>query len=104
MDIEKETIINEWKTMMSKAKYDESKIEQFCHIAADIIQEIINHPEEQREFKYKLIKRLDRIEFRIDLSGDQIDPLADEKGAEERRIQNAVNSVLFNSEPFRVRQ
>lgn len=33
MDTEqKERIISECKALMSKAKYDESKIEQFCHI------------------------------------------------------------------------
>ena len=99
MDTEqKERIIAECKAMMSKARYDDSKIEQFCHIVSDIIQETIDHPDEQREIKYKLTKRIDRIEFRIDVSGDRIDPLTDGKGADERRFQNAVNSVLFNPE------
>ena len=99
MDTEKkEQIIAECQSMMSKAKYDESKIEQFCHIVSDIIQDTIDHHDEQREFKYKLTKRLDRIEFRVDISGDRIDPLTDGKGADERRLKNEVNSVMFNPE------
>ena len=83
---------------MSKAKYDEAKTEQFCHIVSDILQEIIDDPDEHREIKYKITKRVDRIEFRIDASGDRIDPLNDGEGAAERRFYNTVNSVLFNPE------
>lgn len=96
MDTEqKEKILSECRELMSKSRYDESKTEQFCHIVSDILQEIIDNPGE-REIKYRITKRLDRIEFRIDASGDKIDPLADGRGAEERRFRNAVNSVLFN--------
>ena len=99
MDTEqKEKILEECKAMMSKAGYDETKIEQFCHIVSDILQDIIDHSDEQRELKYKLTKRIDCVEFRIDLSGDRIDPLTDGQGADERRFQNAVNAVLFNPE------
>ena len=95
---QKEAIIAECKELMSKAGYDETKIEQFCNTVSEIIQEIIDNPDETREIKYKIIKRLDRIEFRLYASGDRIDPLNEGKGAEERRFQNAVNSVLFNPE------
>ena len=95
---QKEAIIAECKELMSKAGYDETKIEQFCNTVSEIIQEIIDNPDETREIKYKIIKRIDRIEFRLYASGDRIDPLNEGKGAEERRFQNAVNSVLFNPE------
>ena len=99
MDTEqKEKIIAECKAVMSKARYDESKTEQFCNTVSDILQEIIDHPDEQRELKYKIRKHIDSVEFRIDASGDRIDPMADGKGAEERRLQNAKNAVLFNPE------
>ena len=99
MDTEqKEKILEECRALMSKARYDETKIEQFCHIVSDILQEIIDDPDEQREIKYRITKRIDRIEFRIDASGDKIDPLTDGSGADERRFHNAVNSVLFNPE------
>ena len=65
---------------------------------SEILQDIIDHPDGQREFRYKLTKRIDRIEFRIDASGDRIDPYSEGKGAEERRLQDAVNHVLFNPE------
>lgn len=41
MDTEqKERILEECRALMSKAKYDESKIEQFCHIVSDILQDL----------------------------------------------------------------
>lgn len=99
MDIkEKEKILSECKELMSKAKYDEPKIEQFCEIVSDILQEIIDHPDEQRDVRYKLKKHIDQIEFRLEISGDKIDPLTEGKGAENRRFKNAVNAVLFNPE------
>ena len=99
MDAEqKEKIIEECRAMMSKAKYDGSKIEQFCNTVSDILQELIDHPDGQREFRYRLTKRIDRVEFRIDASGDRIDPYTDGEGAEERRYRKTVNSVLFNPE------
>ena len=99
MDTEqKEKVVAECKELMSKARYDNSKIEQFCHIVSDILQEIIEDTDEQREVKYRITKRIDCIEFRIDASGNKIDPLADGNGAGERRFQNTVNSVLFNPE------
>ena len=98
MDTEqKERIITECRELMSKAGYEESKTEQFCDIVSDILQELIDNPDD-REIKYKITKRLDRIEFWIGASGDKIDPLSDGKGAENRRFRNAVNSVLFNPE------
>ena len=95
---EKNRIIEECKELMSKAKYDGSKIEQFCNTISDILQGIIDHPDEGRELKYKIKKHIDTVELRIDISGDKIDPLTDGKGAEERRLQNAKNAVLFNPE------
>ena len=95
---EKETIISECTDLMSKAGYDGSKTDQFIHTVSDIIQEIIDHPDENREIRYRITKRIDRIEFRLDVSGDRIDPLTEGKGAEERSFRNAVNSVLFNPE------
>ena len=95
---QKDNILTECLSVMSKAGYDESKTEQFCHIVSDILQEIIDHPDPQREVKCRITKRIDRIEFRIDVSGDRIDPLTEGKGAEERSFQNALNAVLFNPE------
>ena len=97
MDLEqKEQIVTECKELMTKAKYDEPKIEQFCETVSDILQGIIDHSDEQREVQYKLRKRLDHIELKIDISGDEIDPMTEGEGAEGRRLQNAVNRVLFN--------
>ena len=99
MDIEqKEKTVADLKQLMSKAGYDESASEQFCTTVSDILQLIIDNPDEERSLKYKTVRHLDRIEFIIDASGNKIDPLADGKGAPERRLQNAVNSVLFNPE------
>ena len=99
MDTEqKEKILSECRTLMSKAKYDQAKTDQFCHTVSDILQEIMDHPDGQRETKCKVTKRIDRVEFRVDVSGDKIDPFTDGKGAEERRYRNSVNSVLFNPE------
>ena len=99
MDAEqKEALLAECKELMSKARYDESKIEQFCGTVSDILQEIIDNPDEQREVKFKLVKRLDRVDFKLDVSGDRIDPLSEGPGAENRRFQDAINHVLFNPE------
>ena len=99
MDAErKEALVSECRELMSKARYDESKIEQFCAYVSDILQELIDNPDEQREFRYKLKKHIDCVEFRIDASGDRIDPLHEGKGADDRRLRNAVNNVLFNPE------
>ena len=43
---QKEAIIAERKELMSKAGYDETKIEQFCNTVSEIIQEIIDNPDE----------------------------------------------------------
>ena len=87
MDTEqKERIITECRELMTKARYDESKTEQFCDIVSDILQELIDNPDD-REIKYRITKRLDRIEFWIDASGNKIDPLSDGKGAEKRRFR-----------------
>ena len=99
MDTEqKEKIIEELRELMSKAKYSESKTEQFCNTVADILQEIIDHPDEEREINYSIKKRIDWIEFRIDASGNKIDPLTDGENADKFSYRNSVNSVLFNPE------
>ena len=99
MDAEqKERIIAECRELMSKAKYDDTKTERFCSVVSDILQDMIDAPDEQREVKYRIRKRIDRIEFVMDVSGNKIDPMNEGEGAEERRFQNAVNSVLFNPE------
>ena len=67
---------------MSRAKYEEAKTEQFCSTVSDVLQAIIDHPDDGREVKYQIKKHIDRIEFRIDLSGDRIDPTAEGEGAE----------------------
>lgn len=55
MDLEqKEQIIAECKELMTKAKYDEPKIDQFCETVSNILQGIIDHSDEQREVQYKL--------------------------------------------------
>ena len=73
MDAEqKETILTECRELMAKAKYAEDKIEQFCGTVSAILQEIVDNPDEQREVRCKVIKRLDRIECRIEVSGDRI--------------------------------
>ena len=52
MDVEqKERIIEECRELMSRSKYDELKTEQFCSTISDILQEIIDHPDEQRDTK-----------------------------------------------------
>lgn len=99
MDTEqKEQILTECREMMTKSGYDVSKIDQFCEIVEDILQELIDYASEDREIRYKLVKRLDRIEFKLDISGDEIDPLEEGKGAENRVFQNKMNSMLFNPE------
>ena len=99
MDTEqKERIISECKELMSKAKYDDSKIEQYCRVVSDILQDIIDDPDERREVKYRIVKRLDHIELKISISGKAIDPLSEGEGAEERRFYDTVNHVLFNPE------
>ena len=99
MDTEqKNKILEECRDTMSKAKYDEAKTEQFCDTVSDILQYIIDNPDEEREIKYKIIKHIDSVELRLDISGDKIDPMTDGEGAEKRQIQSKVNSLLFNPE------
>ena len=99
MDIEqKETIIAECRELMSKGKFSESKTDQFCNTVADILQFAIDNPDEEREAQYKIKKHIDRIEFRVDVSGDRIDPMSDGEGAEKRSFQRKVNALLFNPE------
>lgn len=95
---DKNRIIEECKTLMSKVKYDTSKIDQFCDTVSDILQYIIDHPDDQREIKYRIKKHIDSIELRIDVSGERIDPTTDGEHADRIRIRNAVNAVLFNPE------
>ena len=97
MDTEqKNKIVEECKELMSKCKFDQSKTEQFCSTVSDILQDIIDYPDDDREIKCKVTKRLDCIECRINVSGNKIDPMTDGEGAEERRFRNNVNSVMFN--------
>lgn len=61
MDTEqKEIILSKCKELMSKARYEDSKIEQFCHIVSDILQELIDNSDDQREVKYRITKRIER--------------------------------------------
>ena len=99
MDTEqKNIIIAECRELMSKAKYSGQKTEQFCDTVSDILQEIIDRPDEQREIRCRVVKHIDRVEFRIDVSGDRIDPMTDGKGAEKRNFRNKLNSMLLNPE------
>ena len=99
MDTEqREKIIEECREMMSKAKYDDSKTDQFCATIADILDDIIGDLGDKRKITYSLKKHIDRVEFRINISGDKIDPMTEGKGADGRRRQNAMNSVFFNPE------
>ena len=79
---------------MSKWKFDQSKTEQFCSTVSDILQDIIDYPDDDREIKCKVTKRLDCIECRIDVSGNKIDPMTDGEGAEERRRGKLI--LIFN--------
>lgn len=95
---EKEKIVEECRELMSRAKYEEAKTEQFCSTVSDVLQAIIDHPDDGREVKYQIKKHIDRIEFRIDLSGDRIDPTVEGEGAERISFRNRVNELLFNPE------
>ena len=96
MDLEqKESILAECKELMAKAHYDEPKIDQFCETVEEILQETIDHFND-REINYKLVKHLDSVEFKLNVSGEKIDPMTEGEGAEDRRFQNAVNRLLFN--------
>ena len=94
----KEKILEECKALMSKGKYSEQKIEQFCNTVAGILQDFIDDPDESREFRYSLKKHLDFVEFRLGVSGDKLDPVTEGENAEGISTRNAVNSVLFNPE------
>ena len=99
MDTElRDEIIEKCKELMSKSKYDETKTQQFCDTVSDILQDFIDDPDEDREVRYFLKKHMDYIEFRLDVSGNKLDPLNDGAGASALRIQKTVNSVLFNRE------
>ena len=55
MDIEqKNKITAECKELMSRAKYDASKTEQFCTVVSNILQENIDSPGPQRDIKYRV--------------------------------------------------
>ena len=95
---QKDTVVAECRELMTKAKYGQEKIDQFCDTVSEILQEVIDNFDEQRETKYKLKKHIDRVEFKLDISGSEIDPMTDGEGAQARRRQDAVNHVLFNPE------
>ena len=99
MDAEqKDVILAECEELMAKAKFDETKTRQFCDAVEQILQDLIDVNDTEREFRYRLKKHLDRVELRIELSGDKIDPMAEGEGAQARRLQDAVNHVSFSSE------
>lgn len=70
MDTEqRDAILAECRDLMDKAKYDGPKTEQFLEIVSDILQDCIDHADEQRDITHEVARHLDCVEFRLNVAG-----------------------------------
>ena len=92
----KNTIIEDCKTALSKKKVSEDDADIFRETVQGVLDDYGNLLGSDQEIRYKVRKRIDKVECNIFIKADRLDPFEEGQHAEERALQRSIGNLQFN--------
>ncbi len=92
----KNNIIEDCKAVLVKKKISEDNVEIFNLTVKEVLDDYSDLLGPDQEIRYKVRKRIDRVECNIYIQADKMDPLEEGQHAEERARQKTIGNVQFN--------
>ena len=89
-------IIEDCRAVLSKKKIAEEDADVFVQTLEGVLSDYRDILGEDKEIRYQVRKRIDKVECKIFIKADRSDPFEEGKGAEERNRQKTVRNAMMN--------
>ena len=94
----KNNLIEDCRTVLAKKKISEDDADIFNQTVEGVLEDYGDLLGLDQEIRYRIRKRIDRVECNIYIRADKIDPLEEGRHAEERARQKTIGNVQLNQD------
>lgn len=94
----KNNLIEDYRTVLAKKKISEDDADIFNQTVEGVLEDYGDLLGLDQEIRYRIRKRIDRVECNIYIRADKIDPLEEGRHAEERARQKTIGNVQLNQD------
>lgn len=94
----KNNLIEDCRTVLAKKKIFEDDADIFNQTVEGVLEDYGDLLGLDQEIRYRIRKRIDRVECNIYIRADKIDPLEEGRHAEERARQKTIGNVQLNQD------
>jgi len=91
-------ILSGCETALKKGKLMEDEISDYLGKVRGVLYDYRDYLGEETEIIYRIRKRVDRLELRMAIKGQKLDPFEKGRDLERRRHQKVISNFVFNQE------